>query len=148
MNTDDIKQRAAKFAGHLPDNGEETSEALARARILPRAFNVLQRASAKTKTTHDKSDTQTRHSLPELNRNWRGWRKAPMRRQRTPLIRRFSAHAALFSIIIAGGARLEDVKYIAFFLPCFSQQTGGRRRCETRPVRRQFAAVECACFAR
>ena len=52
----------------LPDNGEETSEALERrARIvtmLTRAFDVLNRAhQQKQKQRSDKSDTQTRQAL-------------------------------------------------------------------------------------
>ena len=54
--------------GALPDNGEETSEALERrARIvtmLTRAFDVLHRAhQQKQKQRSDKSDTQTRQAL-------------------------------------------------------------------------------------
>lgn len=54
--------------GALPDNGEETSEALERrARIvtmLTRAFDVLNRAHhQKQKQRSDKSDTQTRQAL-------------------------------------------------------------------------------------
>lgn len=54
--------------GALPDNGEDTSEALERrARIvamLTRAFDVLNRAHHQTqKQRTDKSDTQTRQAL-------------------------------------------------------------------------------------
>ena len=79
MNTDDTESRLNSVQQNLladmeamqsalPDNGEETSEALERrARIvtmLTRAFNVLQRAhQQKQKQRTDKSDTQTRQAL-------------------------------------------------------------------------------------
>ena len=79
MNTDDTKSRLNNVQQNLladmeamqsalPDNGEETSEALERrARIvtmLTRAFDVLHRAhQQKQKQRTDKSGTQTRHAL-------------------------------------------------------------------------------------